>query len=237
MKLPPLNEGRLIKRYKRFLADVEFESGIETVHCPNPGAMTGLKDPGLKVWCSVSDNPKRKLKKTLELVEVEGGLVGIHTGRPNAVAEEALLEGHIPELKGWSKIQREFTWRPGTRFDFCLRNNTETPGMLLEVKNVHLVRPMGPNPGAAEFPDSITARGTKHLKHLAESLQEGWQASMLYVVQRSDVNRFTTAEDIDPVYAKELVRVSKLGVQVHAWTCSISLEEIRLDAPLPIVLG
>ena len=108
--------------------------------------------------------------------------------------------------------------------------------MLLEVKNVHLVRPMGPNPEAAEFPDSITARGTKHLKHLAESLQEGWQASMLYVVQRSDVNRFTTAEDIDPVYAKELVRVSKLGVQVHAWTCSISLEEIRLDAPLPIVL-
>ena len=127
MKLPPLNEGRLIKRYKRFLADVEFESGIETVHCPNPGA--------------------------------------------------------------------------------------------------------------AEFPDSITARGTKHLKHLAESLQEGWQASMLYVVQRSDVNRFTVAGDIDPVYAKELVRVSKLGVQVHAWTCSISLKEIRLDAPLPIVLG
>ncbi len=143
MKLPPLNEGRLIKRYKRFLADVEFESGIETVHCPNPGAMTGLKDPGLKVWCSVSDNPKRKLKKTLELVEVEGGLVGIHTGRPNAIVEEALMEGHIPELKGWSKIQREFTWRPGTRFDFCLRNNTETPGMLLEIKNVHLVRPMG----------------------------------------------------------------------------------------------
>ena len=108
--------------------------------------------------------------------------------------------------------------------------------MLLEIKNVHLVRPMGPNPGAAEFPDSITARGTKHLKHLAESLQEGWQASMLYVVQRSDVNRFTVAEDIDPVYAKELVRVSKLGVQVHAWTCAISLKEIRLDAPLPIVL-
>ena len=120
MKLPPLNEGRLIKRYKRFLADVEFESGIETVHCPNPGAMTGLKDRGLKVWCSVSDNPKRKLKKTLELVEVEGGLVGIHTGRPNAIAEEALIEGHIVELKEWSKIQREFTWRPGTRFDFCL---------------------------------------------------------------------------------------------------------------------
>ena len=95
---------------------------------------------------------------------------------------------------------------------------------------------MGPNPGAAEFPDSITARGTKHLKHLAESLQEGWQASMLYVVQRSDVNRFTVAEDIDPVYAEELVRISNLGVQVHAWTCSISLEEIRLDAPLPIVL-
>ena len=236
MKLPPLEEGRLIQRYKRFLADVEFPSGVETVHCPNPGAMTGLKDPGLRVWCSVSENPKRKLKKTLELLEVEGGLVGIHTGRPNTIVHEALEKGTIAELSGWSQIRREFNWRPGTRFDFCLNRDTETMGMLLEVKNVHLLRSDGPNPGAAEFPDSVTDRGTKHLRHLAESIEEGWQAGMLFVVQRTDVDRFTTAADIDSVYAQELLRVRKLGVQIHAWVCRLSLDEIKLERPLPIDL-
>ena len=109
-------------------------------------------------------------------------------------------------------------------------------GMLLEVKNVHLLRPDGPNPGAAEFPDSVTARGTKHLRHLAESLEEGWQAGMLFVVQRTDVDRFTTAADIDSVYAQELLRVRKLGVQIHAWVCRLSLDEIKLERPLPIDL-
>ena len=139
-----------------------------------------------------------------------GELVGIHTGRPNTIVEEALEEGILKEFIGWSKIQREYTWKAGTRFDFCLTNEKQSKGMLLEVKNVHLLRPYGPSSEAVEFPDSIMKRVTKHLRHLAESIQEGWQASILYVVQREEVDRFKTAADIDPVYAKELLRVKKM---------------------------
>ncbi len=141
MDLPQLTEGILIKRYKRFLADVDFGDRIEIVHCPNPGAMTGLKTPGSRVWCSLSDNPKRKLPYTIELIEADHTLVGINTNRPNAIAHEALAHGVIPDFQSYQTIQREYTWKKRTRFDFRLDDATDnSPAMLLEIKNVHLRR-------------------------------------------------------------------------------------------------
>ncbi len=235
MKLPPLIEGRLLKRYKRFLADIQFGSYAETVHCPNPGAMTGLSEPGTRVWCSMSQNPKRKYRKTLEMAEVQGCLVGIHTGRPNAIALEAFEKGKIPELRAWPVIRQEYSWNKETRFDFRLdQNPMEKSGMLVEVKNVHLVRPQGPHPGAAEFPDSITSRGTKHLRELGEASNRGWKATMLYIVQREDVDRFAVASDIDPLYAEAFHEVTCMGVRVLAWSCRVTLEKIELQRELPV---
>ena len=226
-----LISGEFIKRYKRFFVDVRIGKEIVVAHCPNTGSMHGLLKKGNKVWISKSNNPNRKLKYTLEIIESNKTKIGVNTQSTNKIVLHAFKNNLINEFSSNLEIKPESKFGLNTRFDFMV--NDKKNKAYVEVKNVTLSR----KKGLAEFPDSITARGTKHLKHLAESLQEGWQASMLYVVQRSDVNRFTVAEDIDTVYAKELVRVSKLGVQVHAWTCSISLEEIRLDAPLPIVLG
>lgn len=234
MQLPPLQEGRLIKRYKRFLADIDFGSGIETVHCPNPGAMTGLKSPGSRVWCSTSDNPARKLKKTLEIVEAEGTLVGINTNLPNKLAAEALAEGMIPAFRDYPVITPEYTYAKGTRFDFRLTSDTDQDGVMIEVKNVHLRRDDGPNPGASEFPDSVTARGAKHLDTLAAIAEAGGKAAMLYIIQRGDGDRFALARDIDPVYANAFDHAVRKGVKIEAWQCRISLDQINLAKPLPV---
>lgn len=234
MLLPELTKGILVKRYKRFLADVDFNGVVETVHCPNPGAMTGLKDAGIDVWCSTSDNPARKLKKTLELVEAGGVLVGINTNIPNKLALEALKEGIVPAFKAFSEITPEFTYSKGTRFDFRLRNPVSGEILYLEVKNVHLARPDGPNPGAMEFPDSITMRGAKHLRVLADIARNGEKAAMLYVIQRGDGDRFTLAADIDPVYAEAFEDASNAGVHMEAWRCNISTQEIKISEAVPI---
>ena len=234
MELPPLTEGRLVKRYKRFLADVEFGGRVETVHCPNPGAMTGLAAPGYRVWCSTSDNPSRKLPMTLELVEAEGVLVGINTNRPNRLAGEALIAGSIPAFAPWPAIEPESVYEKGTRFDFKLSNPNDNSTLFLEVKNVHLFRPDGPNPGAAEFPDSVTARGAKHLHKLAEIAESGGRAAMLYVIQRGDGDRFALAADIDPVYAQAFERARSAGVMMEAWRCSVTLDAITIAEPVPI---
>ncbi|MGC6484364.1 MAG: DNA/RNA nuclease SfsA [Candidatus Puniceispirillales bacterium] len=234
MKLPPLTQGILIKRYKRFLADVDFGGRIETVHCPNPGAMTGLKDEGMTVWCSTSDNPARKLKKTLEVVEADGGLVGINTNLPNRLAAEALAAGLIPRFRDYPVITPEFTYTKGTRFDFRLSHDDGRDPLYLEVKNVHLRRDDGPNPGASEFPDSVTARGAKHLSQLAEIAASGGRAAMLYVIQRSDGDRFALAADIDPVYANAFRAAAAAGVMMEAWQCRVTTEEIALVKPLPV---
>ena len=234
MHLPPLQEGRLIKRYKRFLADVDFGDAVETVHCPNPGAMTGLKDPGSRVWCSTSTNKARKLKKTLELVEAEGALVGINTNLPNKLAAEALAEGMIPRFRDYPVIQPEFTFTKGTRFDFRLSSETGKDHLYLEVKNVHLRRDEGPSPGASEFPDSVTSRGAKHLDHLAEIAASGGNAAMLYIIQRGDGDRFALAADIDPVYAEAFRNAVGKGVMIEAWQCEINLDEIKLKTALPV---
>ena len=233
MELPPLTEGRLVKRYKRFLADVDFGGRTETVHCPNPGAMTGLKAPGSRVWCSTSENPKRKLPRTLELVEADGVLVGINTNRPNRLAREALEAGLIPAFAPWPGIEPESAYGAGTRFDFKL-SAPDGGTLFLEVKNVHLCRPDGPNPGAAEFPDSVTARGAKHLSKLTEIAEAGGNAAMLYVIQRGDGDRFALAADIDPVYSDAFERARSAGVAMEAWRCSVTTESITITEPVAI---
>lgn len=233
MQLPELTEGLLVKRYKRFLADVDFGGTVETVHCPNPGAMTGLKAPGLKVWCSTSDNPNRKLKKTLELVEADGVLVGINTNLPNKLVMEALTNKVIPAFAPYPVITPEFTYTKGTRFDFRVEA-ADGKAMMIEVKNVHLARPDGPNPAAMEFPDSVTARGAKHLRSLAEIARKGDPAAMLYVIQRGDGDHFTLADDIDPAYAEAYIDARNAGVQMHAWRCDITTRAITISAPVPI---
>ena len=237
MDLPHLTEGILIKRYKRFLADVDFGDRIEVVHCPNPGAMTGLKTPGSRVWCYLSDNPKRKLPYTLELIEADQTLVGINTNRPNAIAQEALAHGVIPDFQSYQTVQREYTWKKGTRFDFRLDDATDnSPAMLLEIKNVHLRRSEADEADTVAFPDSVTARGTKHLQELIAAKKEGWRAALLFVVQRADSNRMVIADDIDPVYAKTLRTAYDSGVEIMAWRCNITLDTLTLTDKINMVI-
>lgn len=234
MQLPPLTTGILVKRYKRFLADVDFGGTVEVVHCPNPGAMTGLKAAGSRVWCSTSDNPARKLKKTLELIAVDGVLansvlVGINTNLPNKLVLEALTAKTIPAFAEFDVITPEFTYAKGTRFDFKLGNKGGNNTMILEVKNVHLARA-----NAAAFPDSVTARGTKHLNALAAIAASGQRAAMLYIIQRSDGDYFTLADDIDPAYAEAYIKAVNAGVEMHAWQCAITTSMITIEKPIPI---
>ncbi len=227
----PLIQGRLVRRYKRFLADVALEDGREvTVHCPNPGRMLGLDAPGAPVWLSRSARVSRKLPLTLELVEVAGGLVGINTMHPNRLVEEALRAGLVPELGGYGEIRREVAYDRGCRIDFLLRGEGR-PDCFVEVKNVHLKRTRG-----AEFPDTATARGVKHLGALARSAAAGARAVMLYVVQRTDCADFRLAADLDPRYAEAAGAARAAGVETLCRACRISVDEIRLAGALPFVL-
>ena len=228
MQLPPLVPARLEKRYKRFLADAVLEETGErvTAHCPNPGSMMGLKAPGSRVWLSLSDNPRRKLKYTLELVEADGALVGIHTGRPNGLAEEAIRAGAIAGLRSFDTLRREVKYGKGSRVDLLLQ--TAAGPTFVEVKNCHLMR----SPGLAEFPDSVTARGAKHLRDLAAEVAAGHRAVMLFIVQRPDCEAFATAADLDPAYDRGLAEASAKGVEVLVHDCHVSLSEISVRRPL-----
>lgn len=227
---PSMVRGTLIRRYKRFLADVELETGEKvTAHCANPGAMTGLNMPGLPVWLSKATNPKRKLAWNFELVALESGLVGINTSAPNKIVGEALDAKVITELASYGTHRAEVKYGENSRVDFLLCE-PGLPDCYLEVKNVHLCR----EPGLAEFPDSTTARGAKHLNELAKMVQQGFRAVNLFVVQRTDCERFTIAGDIDPAYASALHQAQQLGVEILCYGCSITMEEIILSNPLPI---
>jgi len=229
---PPLLLGQLVRRYKRFLADVELEGGIETVHCANPGSMMGLAEAGSPVWLSRSANPARKLPLTWELVGVAGGvLVGINTGYANRLAEEALGRGLIPGLAGYQSWRREVAYGAGSRIDFLL-TAPDRPPCYVEVKSVTLARGE-----AAEFPDSVTARGTRHLRELVEMRRQGARSVMLFLAQRQDCRSFAVAGDIDPAYAAALAAASGAGVEILAFGCRVSPQGIELGGALPFLPG
>lgn len=228
----PLRRGRLIQRYKRFLADIVLDDGAEiTAHCPNPGAMLGLNTPGLPVWVSKSPDAKRKLAHTLELVEADGGLVGVNTMHPNRLVAEALAEDRLPELAGYASHRREVKYGEASRIDFLLQS-PDRPACWLEVKNCHLMR----GEGLAEFPDCVAARSSKHLRELARTVREGDRAVVAFVVQRTDCDRFTPCSDLDPVFARTLAEVAEAGVEVLAYGCEISSEAVRITHRLPVIL-
>ncbi len=227
----PLIKGTLLKRYKRFLADVELENGeVVTAHCANPGSMLGLKEPGSTVWLSPAANPNRKLKYSWELIEADGGLVGIHTGHPNRITEEAIADQRIPELAGYADMRREVKYGKNSRIDILLEDANK-PACYVEVKNVHLYRGNG-----AEFPDSVTARGAKHLEELGDMAEAGYRAVMFYLVQRMDCDRFSIASDIDPAYDAALKHAVSRGVEVLCYACKLSIEEITVDRPVDIAI-
>jgi len=222
----PLIPGQLERRYKGFLADVRLDNGeMVTAHCPNPGSMMGLAEPGMRIWLSPSDNPKRKLPYTWELVELTGAeagaYAGINTGHPNVLAAEAIAEGRIPELAGYEKMRREVPYGANSRVDILLENDGAR--CLVEVKNVHLSRA----PGLAEFPDSVTARGAKHLAELSARVAQGERAVMLYIVQRP-ADRFALADDLDPAYAAAFARAIEAGVEALCYVCDVRIDGISV---------
>lgn len=214
----PLIEGRLVKRYKRFFADVELANGeTVTAHCANTGAMTGIKEAGLRVWLSRSDNPKRKLKYSWELVEADDTLIGALPARANELAEEAVADGRISELAGYDSLRREVKYGENSRIDLLLESDGRAP-CWVEVKNVHWMRA----PGIAEFPDGVTSRGAKHLGELSQKARAGERAVQLFIVQRIDCQVLRPARDIDPVYAEALKSAAQAGVEILAYGCSLT---------------
>lgn len=222
--------ARLVRRYKRFLADVELDDGtVITVHCPNSGSMMGCAIPGSPVLLSKSNNPARKYACTWELVQVDGGWAGINTGLPNRLVIEGIEKGIITELQGYGRIRAEVQYgRERSRIDLLL----EEPGLCyVEVKNVTLVEG-----GVALFPDAVTERGQKHLRELIEMVRGGSRAVNFFVVQRIDANTVSPAVGIDPGYARLLHQAAEAGVELLAYRAAVSPEEVILTQPLPVVL-
>jgi len=230
MRFPsPLQRGRLLQRYKRFLADVALDSGATvTATCPNTGSMLGLASPGARVWLSMSDSVTRKYPHTWEMVEADLGqgpsLVGINTGHPNRLVAEAIEARRIKKLSGYSSLRREVKYGEASRIDILLED-AKKGRCYVEIKNVHLMRVAG----VAEFPDCVTARGVKHLRELSQMVAEGHRAVMLFLIQRGDAKRFALARDLDPAYAEAFRLAVGAGVEVMAFACSMSTEEIVLD--------
>ncbi|VGO21827.1 DNA/RNA nuclease SfsA [Pontiella sulfatireligans] len=226
MTLPPVIFGTLIKRYKRFLADVELEDGnVITAHCPNTGRMTTCAEPGWRVALSDSANPKRKYRFTWELVHNGDCWICVNTGRANQIAFEAVSNNLIPGLSGYAEVLREQTFG-NSRFDLLLKNGDDL--CYVEVKNVTLLA----YDGCYAFPDAVTERGTKHLNELIKVVKAGHRAAMLYVIPRSDGSGFRSAHEIDPQYADALEAATASGVEVHAWLAEVTPKEIYLSEPV-----
>jgi sugar fermentation stimulation protein A len=230
----PLIRGRLVKRYKRFLADVTLDSGRTiTVTCPNTGSLLGLTGVGSTVWLSESDSPTRKYRHTWEMVEADLGngpaIVGINTVHPNQLVAEAIKAGRIREVRGYPTLRREVKYGEKSRIDILL----ECPRKGLcyvEVKNVHMMR----RAGLAEFPDSVTERGARHLRELAQMVRTGNRAVMLFLIQRADAMKLALARDIDPVYGEAFDAARAIGVEAIAYRCRLSREEIVVEKRVPV---
>lgn len=230
----PLVEGRLVQRYKRFLADVELVDGSRiTAHCANPGAMLGLTAPGSRVYLSRWDKASRALPYSWEMVEAENDagrrLVGINTMNPNRLAGEAIAAGLIPALDGYDVHRREVKYGKASRVDFLLEGQGRRP-CYLEIKNSHLMR----KPGLAEFPDCTAARSAKHLAELGDMVAAGFRAVNLFVVQM-DAQAFTLAADIDPVYAAAAALAMSRGVEIMVAVCRVTPEEIAVTGEIPFM--
>src|SRR5262245_14825059 len=235
MRLPALQRGTLIRRYQRFLADVRLDDGRALpAICPNTGSMLGLTAPGSTVWLSESDSPTRKYRFTWELVEADLGrgpvLVGVNTGHPNKLVAEALAARRIRALSGYPKLRREVRYGVNSRIDLLLECGRK--GLCyVEVKNVHLSR----RHGLAEFPDSVTARGAKHLVEMSEMVRQGHRAVMVFLIQRSEARKLAFARDIDPGYGAAFDKATAAGVEAIALRCRMGTEEIVVDWMVPIV--
>ena len=221
----PLIPALLIRRYKRFLADVRLEDGREvTAHCANPGSMLGLATPGMRIWLEPNNDPKRKLRFGWRLVELpDGNFVGVDTTAPNRLIKAALLAGTVPSLSGYDTVRAEVKYGQNSRVDFLL-GTAGKPDLYLEVKSVTLCR----QPGLAEFPDSVTKRGAKHLVELSRMVAEGQRATLLYLVQRSDCSAVAVASDIDPGYAEAVAQARANGVDIICLDCALSPKAITL---------
>ena len=215
--------GVLIKRYKRFFVDVKIKDKTITAHCPNTGSMMGLLTKGNRVWLSKSDDPKRKLNYTLQIIEVKNSKIGINTHLTNKIVLSALQSEYIDIFKETEKIQREIKFGENTRFDFLIIKNNRK--FFIEVKNVTLSR----KKGLAEFPDAVTLRGLKHIKELLKAKSQGYEVFLLYVIQRNDCNKFEIAEDIDPEYYKLLKKAVKKKLNILCYDCKITSKGIKLN--------
>ena len=224
-----LIKGKLIKRYKRFFVDIKLDKEIVTAHCANTGSMKGLLDEGNEVFVSKSDNPKRKLKYTLEIIKVKKKLVGVNTHFANKIAYHGLSNNLIKEVLKSDNIKPEVFFDNETRFDFLIKKNKKK--IFLEVKNVTLFR----DEKIAEFPDSVTTRGSKHLKTLIEAIKKGYKSYLLFLVQVEGVESFKIAKDIDKEYYKNYLLAKKAGVIFLAYQCKISSKEIKIDKKIKII--
>ena len=223
--------GVFLKRYKRFFVDVKVENKVITAHCPNSGSMMGLLKLGNKVWITKSDNPNRKLKYTLQIIEVQNSKVGVNTHFTNKIVDHALKNNILKHFSNKVTIQREKVFNKNTRFDFFLQEKKEK--IFLEVKNVTLKR----KDDLAEFPDSVTLRGTKHIKELINAKKRGFKAVLMFVIQRDDCNKFKVAEDIDPEYSKILKIAIKQKVKIVCYDCKFSSKGIKLNKEIKILIN
>ena len=220
-----LIKGKLIKRYKRFFTDIEVNNKILTDHCPNTGSMLGLLDKGNDVWITEHNDPKRKLKYTLEMIKVKKRIIGVNTHRANRIVEHALKNKLVDEFKLTKNVKAEFKFSDDTRFDFLCDKK------ILEVKNVTLLR----NNNFAEFPDAVTSRGSKHLKMLVNSIKKGYKPYVLFLTQIQDIKQFRIARDIDENYYENYVDAKKAGVNFLAYRCYLSSKEIKIEKKIDIL--
>tara|TARA_Y100000591_G_scaffold331323_1_gene364872 strand:- start:241 stop:927 length:687 start_codon:yes stop_codon:yes gene_type:complete len=219
-----LIKGKLIKRYKRFFADVEVNNKVVTAHCPNTGSMLGLLEKGNDVWISKVDDPKRKLKYTLEMIQSNRKIIGVNTHRANRIVEHGLKNKLFKEFSSIKNIKPEFKYSDDTRFDFLCDDK------IIEVKNVTLNR----KNDIAEFPDAVTLRGTKHLKKLIDSIMQGYKPYVLFLVQIQNISRFRIAKDIDLNYYNNFIKAKKIGLNFLAYRCKLNSKEIIIEKKIHI---